>query len=265
VPKIHKTSSVDSRVQLADDVEIGPNCVIEGAVKLGPGTRLLGHVWLVGPLTVGAYNVFYPNCCVGFDPQHRRYVPGSGAGVAIGNQNIFREGVTIHGATGAQPTTVGNQNYLMCNSHLGHDAIVGDDCTFANGALIGGHVTIANSAFFGGNCAVHQFCRIGRLAILSGGVVVVSDVPPFCMVQLTRTVGGLNIVGLRRSGYREHIKNLKRLFEIFFLSQHTTPVALEQIDRELSHDPLCAEFADFVRQTKRGIARYGGGIDATSE
>ncbi len=212
MPKIHRTAIVDPQAQLADDVEIGPNCTIQGSVSIGPGTRLIGNVWLIGPLALGAGNVLYPNVCLGFEPQHYKYVPGTGAGIAIGDNNILREGVTIHGATGGRPTTVGNHNMLMVNTHLGHDAVVHDHCTLANGALLAGHVTLFDGVILGGNAVIHQFCRLGRLSIMSGAVGVVQDVPPFCTVYEMREVGSLNIVGLRRAGYRDSIPKLKRSF-----------------------------------------------------
>lgn len=257
MPKVHRSSTVDSQAQLADDVDIGPNCVVQGAVRIGAGTRLIGNVWLIGPLSIGNNNLIYPNACIGFEPQHLKYVPGTGAGIVIGDRNILREGVTIHRAYHEEhPTTLGNNNLLMCNSHMGHDAIVGDNCTLANGSLLGGHVTVLDNVTLGGNCGVHQFCRIGRLAMVSGVIAVTQDVPPFCIAYDTRIVGSLNIVGLRRAGYREHIPNLKRAFEILYQSRHTLPNAAKRIEKELSGDPLCLEFAEFVQTSKRGITWY---------
>ena len=262
VSRIHKSAIIDSQAQLADDVEIGPNCVIEGAVTIGAGTRLIGHVWLIGPLTLGRSNLLYPNVSLGFEPQSRRYVPGTGSGVRIGDDNVLREGVTIHRATGDTPTTVGNGSMLMCNSHLGHDAVIGERCTLANGALLAGHVTLGDDVMMGGISAVHQFCRMGRLSMISGGSITVQDVPPFCTVYNTSAVGSLNIVGLRRAGYRQHIPNLNRAFDILFKQRHTLPNTAGQIERDLAHDPLCAEFAAFLRTSKRGITHYEHAGDA---
>lgn len=231
--------------------------MIAGPVRIGAGTRLLAHVFLQGPMTIGEGNTFYPNACVGFPPQHRQFDPDHpGSGVAIGDRNVLREGVTIHRATSDTPTTLGDDNYLMVNSHVGHDTIVGDGCTLANGALLGGHVELGDHAFLGGNAAVHQHCRVGRLAIISGVAVVSQDVPPFCTVYVSRAVGSLNYVGMRRAGLRKHVANLKQAFDIVYHQGLGNPGAIDRIEREFADDPLCVEFARFIKTTKRGIVGY---------
>jgi UDP-N-acetylglucosamine acyltransferase len=259
MPQVHPTAIVDSRAELSDGVTVGPWCVIEGAVKIGTGTRLLHRVTLKGPLTIGARNVFYPNACVGYEPQDRKFDPQhEGAGVVIGDDNLFREGVTVHRATKARPTTIGNRNYLMVNSHVGHDDLLHDDITLANGVLLAGHVEIADRVTIGGNAAVHQFCRIGRLSMISGVIGVPQDVPPFVTVYGTRLVGSLNLVGLRRSGYRENIRPLRQAFGLLYRQGHTVHNAAALITQQLGADPLCAEFAAFIGGTKRGITASSG-------
>lgn len=256
--RIHPTALVHPEAQLADDVEIGPYCIIDSPnVKIGAGTRLIAHVHLTGPTTIGQNNLLYPNVAIGFEPQDRKFKPGQETvGVLIGNNNILREGVTIHCATSTHPTTVGNGNMLMCYSHLGHDARIGDDCALANGALLAGHVEMGDRVMVGGCGVIHQFCRVGRLSMLSGVAGIVQDLPPFCVAYATRIVESLNIVGLRRAGYRQNIPNLKRAFEILYRSRHTVPNAADKIEQELGHDPLCQEWVDFLRATKRGITPY---------
>ena len=254
---IHPSAVVDRRTEIDDDVEIGPGCVIDGAVTLGRGTRLIAQIYLRGPLTVGSENLLYPSVCIGFAPQDRKFdATTDGPGVVIGSQNVLREGVTIHRATGQTPTTVGDRNYMMSNSHIGHDVVMHNDCMLANGALVGGHVDLADRVILGGNAAVHQFCRLGRLSILAGVKGVIKDVPPFCTVYVSRYVGSLNHVGLRRAGYREHITPLKRAFDLLYRSRIPNAVAADRIEAELSDDPLCIEFAQFVRAATRGVAPY---------
>ncbi|HEY1685828.1 MAG TPA: acyl-ACP--UDP-N-acetylglucosamine O-acyltransferase [Tepidisphaeraceae bacterium] len=257
--KIHPTALVHPQAHLADDVEIGPYCIIDSPdITIGPGNCLIAHVHLTGNVTIGAENIFYPNVVIGFEPQDRKFARGQkSVGVRIGDKNILREGVTIHLATQSRPTTLGNRNYLMCNAHLGHDAQVGNDCTLANAALLAGHVELADNVTIGGVAGVHQFCRVGRLSMLSGGAGIVQDLPPFCTCYTTRLVESLNIVALRRSGYRENIPNLKRAFDILYRDRHTIPIAAGLIERELGHDPLCQELVTFIRSTKRGITPYG--------
>ena len=256
--QIHPTAIVDERAKLADDVIVGPWCLIEGDVELGPGCVLYERVSLRGPLKVGPGNRFYPHAVIGLEPQDRNVNP-SGHGIVIGEGNWFREGVTIHPSTSDHPTAVGDRNYLMANSHLAHDVRIGNDCNFANGVLLAGHAHVADRVTLGGNAVVHQFARIGRLSMMSGVAGIVKDLPPFCTVYRTRVVSSLNIVGLRRAGLREHIRPLKKAFEILFMSRHTNARAVERIETELGDHPLCVELAAFVRASTRGILVYGSG------
>ena len=265
MPTVHPSAIVDPQAHLADDAVIGPGCVLEGPVHIGPGTRLLHHVSIRGPVTMGERNTLYPNVCLGFPPQHRGIDPAAPtAGVRLGDDNVLREGVTIHSATKEQPTTIGDRNYLMVNSHLGHDCRIGNDITLANSVLLAGHVDIADSAFLGGSSGVHQFARVGRLAMIGGMCAMIQDLPPFCVVYQTRRVGSLNLVGLRRAGLRAHIPALTEAFAVVYKEQHTTPRAADLIEQRCGDDPLCMEFAAFLRTTRRGITRYGTPHDVES-
>lgn len=254
---VHSSSFVDPQAQLADDVQIGPWCSIVGDVRIGPGCIIMERVSLKGPLTIGAHNVIYPNCCIGLEPQDRKFDPHTpGAGTILGDHNVLREGVTIHRATQSVPTTLGNYNMLMANSHLAHDCIVGNYCTFANSCLLAGHTIVSDQVIMSGHTGSHQFCRIGRMAMVSGNIATFEDIPPFCVMAAPRAITGLNLVGLRRAGLREHINPLKQAFDIFFRQHHTRPVAVAMLEEQLAGDPLCVEFTDFVRQpSRRGITK----------
>lgn len=257
MPTIHPTASVDRHAELADSVEIGPYCNLAGKVTVGDGTRMIANVTIQGPTTIGARNLIYPYCCLGYAPQDRSFDPRKeGAGLVIGDDNVFREFVTVNRAKTEHATTIGNRNYWMANAHAGHDCIVGDDCTFANGVLLAGHVTVDDRAFFGGNSGIHQFCRVGRLGMLAGTESGTQDVPPFCIMIARNRIGTLNLVGLRRAGYRDHVKPLQEAFDILFTRGHTNQTAVKLIEAELSHDPLCMELAQFVRTSKRGICPH---------
>lgn len=259
MPDIHPTANVSPDAELADDVVIGPNCTIEAQVTLGPGTRLIGSAYLKGPLTMGANNTVYPFACIGYAPQHRKYHPKQpGAGIVVGDDNTFRESVTVHRAFTQSPTVIGSRNYFMVNAHVGHDCVIGSDCTLVNQVLLAGHVSIGDGVTMGGNAGAHQHVRIGRLAMVGGIVALRQDLPPFCITGTGIGVAGLNLVGLRRAGYRDHVRPLQRAFEILFQGGHTNPTAVALILAELGDDPLCAEFAHFVAGTKRGITRYVG-------
>lgn len=258
MPQIHRTSTVDDQAQLADDVVVGPNCVIEGAVKIGPGTRIIAQAYLKGPLTIGTNNTIYPMVTIGLEPQDWKADPDKpGLGTVIGESNMLREGVSIHRASRDEhPTTLGNRNYLMAASHIAHDCIVGNDCMFANSALLGGHCVVGDKVILGGNCGVQQFCRIGRMAMLGGAEGITADLPPFCMVHHTKQVSALNLIGLRRAGYRQHIKPLREAFDLYYRRGIPGTKALAMIDEQID-DPLVDEFVTFIRESERGVTGYG--------
>jgi UDP-N-acetylglucosamine acyltransferase len=255
---IHPTAFIDPQARLHETVEVGPYSVIKGPVVIGPGCKIQERVSIRGPVTIGENNLFFPNTCIGFEPQDRKFDAAKpGPGVVIANNNIIREGASIHGATGKVPTTIGNNNLLLANSHIGHDTIIGDNCSLINGALLAGHVRIMDNVTVSGNACVHQFCRIGRLAMISGLAGVTQDVPPFCTVYRIRRVSSLNLVGLRRNGYRDSVEPLTVAFKIFFKQRFIMTRSLDIIMEKCGHDPLCREFVDFIRETKRGITGYG--------
>jgi UDP-N-acetylglucosamine acyltransferase len=257
--RIDPTATLDDDVQIEGDVTIGPYCVLEGRITIGSGTNLIHHVTLQGPLTIGRGNVMYPNVCIGFAPQDRTFDRDlDGAGASIGCENTFREAFTAHRATKDRPTTIGHHNYFMVNTHVGHDAVVGNRVTMANNAALGGHVAVKDAVTIGGNTGVHQFVRIGRLAMIGGVQLVAQDIPPFCVSHASRSVGALNLIGLRRAGLEAHVGALKRAFDLVFRSRLARPTAINRILDELGDDPLCVELAEFLRHSKRGISHYGG-------
>lgn len=255
MPVIHASAIVDDECDLAADVEVGPGCVLTGPLTIGPGCKLVGHCYLYGPLTLGAGNVIYPFVCLGFAPQSVSYDPSKpGKGLVIGDHNTFREGVTIHRAmTDHGPTMIGHRNFFMANSHAGHDCIVGSHCIFANGALLAGHVTIDNRVTMGGNATVHQFCRIGRGAMLSGNVGVGRDLPPFFTLTGINTAGSLNVVGLRRSGMSaDQIHDVRWVYKTLYRAGLSITEAKEVL-RERADSPIVAEYLQFIEASKRGI------------
>ncbi len=174
---------------------------IEGNVKIGPHCVIRPGAYLYGPLTMGPGNTVFTGAILGEKPQHLRY-NDEPTSLEIGEDNIFREYVTIHrGTTHHMKTVIGNNNFFMVNSHVGHDSVVGNRNIVANGALVAGHCVIQDNVYLSGNCAVHQFVRVGRLALLSGCAITTKDMPPFVMQQGIDNVVGLNLVGMRRSGH----------------------------------------------------------------
>jgi len=261
LPQIHPTAIVDKQAELADDVEIGPHCVISGPVVIGSGCRLIGNVYLQNRVTLGQHNTLYPFACIGFDPQDRKF-DGRPSGVQIGDNNILRECVTIHRSMSTdRPTTIGHSNMLMNNVHIGHDVTIGHHCTLVSGALVGGHATLQDQAYVGGNAAVHQFCTMGRLSLIGGLRGAIKDLPPFTICAGYNNVIGINLVGLRRAGMsNDAIGQVKKAFQILYLSKHTNPVAAGLIEEEAAKQgpgaDLLMEMARFVRHSTRGLCPY---------
>ncbi len=252
--RIHPSAVIAPEADLADDVEVGPFVVIEGAVRIGPGCVLRAGAHLIGPLTMGCHNIVFSHAVLGEQPQHLKY-RGEPTRLEIGDHNIIREHVTIHrGTTASWVTRVGSHNFLMAGSHIGHDSQVGDYCILANGALVGGHCTLENNVYLSGNSAVHQFVRVGRLALLSGLSGSTKDIPPFVIQHRVNIVAGVNVVGMRRAGIAPaHIEAVRRAFHILYREDHLLPQALACIEREVGQVPEVAEMVAFIRSSARGI------------
>ncbi|MEO1236650.1 MAG: acyl-ACP--UDP-N-acetylglucosamine O-acyltransferase [Planctomycetota bacterium] len=258
MPETHPTAIVDPSAELDDSVVVGPYCIVGPGVRVGAGTRLIAQVHLQGPLTLGKNNTLYPFAVLGGPAQDLKVDPDEpGAGLVVGDDNFFREGATLNRATQDEPTRVGDRNYFMANTHAGHDCRVGNDCVLANGAVLGGHVHLGNNVILGGNAGIAQFVRVGRLTMIAGAEGVTLDVPPFCMVHHTRQVSALNLVGLRRAGYRDHINNLRAAFDLLYREGHTTPNAAALILDQFSDDPICREFGEFLQAADRGVTQFG--------
>lgn len=254
---IHPTASVSSDAELADSVEIGPYCIITGRVRLADGVRLMGNNYVNGPTTIGEGTVVYPFACIGFGPQDVKFKPGMETpGVQIGRDCIIREHATVHAASRPEhPTIIGDRVFMMVSTHVAHDCIIGNRVTFVNGAGIAGHGEIADDVTLGGNAVIHQFCRIGRMVMMSGDCAVSLDVPPFCMVNERNRVGGLNQVGLRRSGMaREHITELRKAFRDVLRAPMPRSEAIRILRERGENCPPVMEIAEFIASSKRGIA-----------
>lgn len=264
MPEIHPSAHLTGDIDLADDVQIGPGCVLDAptgtAIRIGAGTRLIGSVYLQGPLTMGERNIIYPFGCLGFAPQDFKWDPAqAGAGVVIGDGNTFREHATVHRATSDEhPTRIGNDNFFMTGSHAGHDSTVANNCIFANAAAIGGHVQVDDRANIGGATMIHQFARVGRGAMLSGGVGATMDIPPFFMLTGINVVGSLNIIGMRRSGMtRDAIDDVRWVYRTLYRQNASLKSALQRL-RDRAERPIVAEFIEFIESSRRGICTARG-------
>jgi UDP-N-acetylglucosamine acyltransferase len=219
---VHPTALVEDGVQLAGDIEIGPFCTVSGTARLAEGVRLLSHVVVIGNVDIGPRTVVYPNAVLGGEAQIRN-ASAPEARLAIGADNVIREGVTISAGSrkGGGVTRIGDRNYFMAYSHVGHDCQVGDNVTLSNGVQLGGHSEIANGVILGGLAAVQQFSRVGQYAFISGLSGVNADVIPYGMaLGMHARLGGLNLIGLKRSGVlRANIHALRAAFRAIFLER----------------------------------------------
>jgi UDP-N-acetylglucosamine acyltransferase len=252
---IHPTAIISVEASLADGVTVGPFAVIDGPVSLGAGCVVGPHVHLMGRVTAGANNRFHSGCVIGDTPQHLGY-QGEPTEVRIGDGNTFREQVTVHRGMPANGgvTTIGSGNLFMVGSHVAHDCKVGDKTIFANCAVIGGHATVQDGAFLSGNSCVHQFCRVGRLAMLSGTSSISQDLPPFWIVQEVNITRGVNVVGMRRAGISNaEIQAVRRAYSTITRSGMTIRAALEKVQAEDGGLSAVRELIAFIRESKRGI------------
>ena len=250
---IHPTAIIHPGAQLAADIQIGPYSVIDGNVEIGPGCQLGPHVYLTGRTRIGSGNKFHAGAVIGDLPQDVRFA-GAPTGVVIGDNNVFREHVTVHRSNNpGEPTTIGSRNLLMAGSHVGHNTIVGNSVILANGALLAGHVTVGDSVFISGTCLVHQFVRIGPLAFMQGGSGVSKDLPPFTVAAGNNTICGLNTIGLRRAGFSsEERLEIRRAYHAIFRSSIPFRQALENA-RERFLSEKARALIDFVSSARRVV------------
>jgi UDP-N-acetylglucosamine acyltransferase len=264
--RVHPTAVVSADAALADGVSVGPFAVLDGPVSLGPGCKVGPHCHLTGRVTAGADNTFHAGCVIGDTPQHLGY-QGEPTEVRLGDGNTFREHVTVHRGMPANGgvTAIGSGNLFMVGSHVAHDCAVGNKAIFANSAVIGGHSTVMDGAFLSGNSCVHQFCRVGRLAMISGTSSISQDLPPFWIVQEVNITHGVNVVGMRRAGIpNAEIQAVRRAYKAITRSGLTIRAALDQIEAADGGLPAVRELIDFIRSSKRGICTGtadGGGDD----
>jgi len=250
---IHRTALIDPLAAVHPEADIGPFVVIDGPVKIGPRTRVQAHATLMGATEVGADNVVHSGAVIGDTPQDLAF-GGAESFLRIGDRNVIREHVQIHrGTKPGSATVIGNDNYFMANAHVGHNCSIGNHVIIADGALLGGYVEVEDNVFVSGNCAVHQFVRVGRLAILRGLSRTSRDVPPFCIMDGTHTVRAINRVGLRRAGFTAaQIRELHNAFSRLFRRATNLASALAALEAE----PCSIEvryLIDFIRASKRGV------------
>ena len=253
---IHPSAIVHPQAQIGSGCEIGPYCIIGEHVTLGDGCKLHSHVVIDGHTKLGKENDIFPFASVGLKTQDLKW-NGGVTRLEIGDRNTIREHVSIHCATSdGEATIIGSENTILAGSHVGHNVVMGNRVIVSMAALAG-HVVVEDFALVGGLAAVHQFCHIGRMAMIAGCTKVVSDVPPFMIVDgnpgETRTI---NKVGLERHGVSAEAQNaLRRAYKILFREGLAIPNALAKIEQELPKLPEIQYLVNFVRTSERGITK----------
>jgi UDP-N-acetylglucosamine acyltransferase len=269
VPRIDSTARVADGARLADDVEVGPYCIIGPGVELKAGVRLHSHVCITGVTVIGERVEIYPFVALGTAPQSTAY-RGEPTRLVIGNDCQFREGVTISTGTakGGGVTTVGDRCFMMANSHVAHDCVVGNDVTFANNAVLGGHVAVGDHVFLGGQAAIHQFVRIGDGVMIGGVSGVTADVIPFGFAKgQIADLAGLNVIGLKRRGFAHvDIHRIRRAYRSLFLGAGTFAERIRSAEAEFQGDPLVGKILDFIRAKRsRPLMMAGADQDDTDD
>lgn len=255
---IHPLSVVSPEAMIGEGVEIGPFCVIGPQVRIGRGTRLFSHIHIDGDVEIGERCKIYPGVVLGMPAQARSLDRAARTGVHIGNDNVLREYVTVHtGLKDGSKTLIGDRNILMAYVHVAHDCIIGNETTIANSVALAGHVEVADRVVIGGLVGVHQFVRIGTMAIVGALSKVVMDVPPFSTYDgHPATFHGVNAIGLKRAGYTaSQLARIKKLLVALFGERVNISSILPRLEKEYQSDPNAQIIFNFMKKSKRGIGR----------
>lgn len=251
----HPTAVISPRAELAPGVRVGAYAVIEEDVLIDEGCEIGAHAVVKRFTTLGARNRVFEHATLGGEPQDVKF-KGKSSRLLIGDDNLIREGVTIHRASGeGEATLVGSRNFLMVGVHIAHNCVVGDDNIFANGVALAGHIQVEDHVFLSSNVGAHQFVRMGRYAMVGGKSKIVQDVLPFFTTDGNPPrVRGLNSVGLRRAGFAPASRlALKRAYQLLFRLRLPLAAALEQLEE--IDDEHVRHLAGFIRGSRRGFSR----------
>ena len=254
---VHPSAVVDPSAMLHPGVEVGPFCHVGPDVEIGRGTRLIGHVTIFGPTSIGEGNAFYPYCSIGQRSQDLKY-EGEPTYLEIGNNNSFREFCTVNrGTLPGTKTVIGSYGNFLSYSHVAHDCVVGDHVIFSNNGTIAGHVVVEDHAIIGGLSGVHQFCRLGRHSIIGGCTKIVQDVPPFMIADGNPAeIRGINQVGLERRGFPlEATRALREAYRLLYRSNLNVKQACEKIAAEHAGPEVTSQLLAFIEGSQRGIVR----------
>lgn len=249
---IHPSAIVSPKAQLDSTVEVGPHAIIEEHVQIGAGTKIWANAYITGHTEIGRDNQIHMGAVIGHEPQDLKFDRSCRSFLRVGDRNVFREYCNVHRGTEPESATViGNDCYLMAAAHVGHNCVIGNNVIIANCALLAGHVHVGDRTFISGGVVIHQFTRVGRLAMFSGNARVSIDVPPFTLAAERNEIAALNLVGLRRVKIpAAALSELKKLFQLFYLSGKNGSQALAEADGKFT-TAEAREFIDFVKAGQR--------------
>lgn len=254
--RIHPTAVVDPKAELAADVEVGAYAVIEGPVVIGAGSVVMAHACVMGDTTLGSGNRIFPGAVIGAVPQDLKF-EGEQVRLEVGDDNVFREHVTVHPGTGKGGglTKIGDRNHLMVGCHVAHDCVVGSGTILSNNVLLAGHVKVNDGAIMNGASACHHFTTIGRLAYVGGLTRITVDVPPFSIVEgHPARVRAANVVGMRRSGMtEEEVQRVKRAVHRILVSNRISSAeAMKEADQNSGGNRYIVELLEAIRASEAG-------------
>jgi UDP-N-acetylglucosamine acyltransferase len=255
---VHPTAIIENGAVLGSGVKVGPYSVIGPKAVIGDRTEIQSHVVITGRVQMGRENLVSSYASIGSRPQDLKF-KGEDTELVIGDRNMFREycNVSLGTEGGGGKTVVGNENLFMVYTHIAHDCMIGNRVIAANNVAMAGHVVVDDGAVLGGLSGVHQFCRIGRLAMIAAGAKVVQDVVPFGMVHGDRArMNGLNMVGLRRLGItNSDLQLIKAMYHLVFDSNLTLEDAIAKINTEVRDCEFRSQWLDFLKHSERGLCR----------
>lgn len=255
---IDKRADIHPDARIASDVEIGPWTLVGPEVEIESGCRIASHVVIKGPTRIGRNNRIFQFATVGDECQDKKY-RGEPTRLEIGDNNIIREGCTLHRGTVQDQgiTRIGSDNLLMAYVHVAHDCIVGDHTVLANNVALAGHVTVGDHAILGGFTGVHQFCQVGAHVMIGTGSSVLQDVPAYLMVSGNKAEPhGINVEGLRRRGFsKAAVQNLRKAYKLLYRQGLRVEEALQQMQPLAADTPEVQLLIDSVQHSSRGIIR----------
>ena len=255
---IHSSSIIDPAAKISNDVDIGPFCLIGADVEIGSGTRIESHVILKGPMKIGERNHIFQFSTLGDGSPDKKY-KNEPTTLVIGNENIIREGVTIHRGTVQDrgETLIGDRNLIMAYSHIAHDCVLGNDIVLTNQAALAGSVHVGDGAILGGYAIVHQFCSLGSYSFCAMGSAVNKDIPAYVKVRGNPAKPfGINVTGIKRLGYsKESIEALRSAYRSIYRKKLTVEEAIEELKGLRKEYEEVDLFLNSIEKSTRGISR----------